>query len=182
MAHGIEKLNLEGLLLVKSDVFKDDRGFFIETYKDSAFEALGLPKFVQDNFSFSKKNVLRGLHFQLPPKAQGKLVRCLEGQIWDVAVDIRSASPTYGQWQGVELSESSGHALFVPEGFAHGFVVLSDSARVLYKTTAEYAPELERGIVWNDTNIKIDWLVSKPILASRDASFPKLSEMEKTHV
>ena len=182
MPHNIEKLNLEGLLLVKSDIFKDDRGFFVETYKESAFVQLGLPVFVQDNFSVSKKNALRGLHFQLPPKAQGKLVRCLEGQIWDVAVDIRPVSPTYGQWQGVELSENSGHALFVPEGFAHGFVVLSDSARVLYKTTAEYAPELERGIIWNDSDLNIAWPVSEPILAPRDAAFPKLSEREKADV
>lgn len=182
MAHSVEKLKLEGLLMVRSDVYKDDRGYFIETYKDSAFEALGLPRFVQDNFSFSKKGVLRGLHFQLPPKSQGKLVRCLEGQIWDVAVDIRPASPTFGQWQGVHLSDDTGQALFVPEGFAHGFVTLSESARVLYKTTAEYAPELERGIVWNDADIKIDWPVTEPILAPRDASFPKLSEMEKGHV
>ncbi|MCL5774759.1 MAG: dTDP-4-dehydrorhamnose 3,5-epimerase [Patescibacteria group bacterium] len=178
MAHKVEKLNLSGILLVKSDVYRDDRGFFIETYKDSAFEALGLPKFVQDNFSFSKKGVLRGLHYQLPPKAQGKLVRCLEGQIWDVAVDVRKGSPTYGQWQGLELSGEDGQAVYVPEGFAHGFVVVSEIARVLYKTTAEYAPELERGIVWNDEDLKIAWPITEPSLAPRDAAFPKFKDIE----
>lgn len=178
MPHRTEKLQLEGLLLVKSDVFSDDRGYFVETYKDSAFSELSLPRFVQDNFSFSKKGVLRGLHYQLAPKAQGKLVRCLEGQIWDVAVDIRKESRTYGKWQGVELSESDGQALYVPEGFAHGFVVLSETARVLYKTTAEYAPQLERGIVWNDPDLKIEWPVENPILAPRDATFPKFKDLQ----
>jgi len=178
MPHRTEKLKLEGLLLVKSDVFSDDRGYFIESYKDSAFESLGLPKFVQDNFSYSEKGVLRGLHYQLAPKAQGKLVRCLGGRIWDVAVDIRKGSPTYGKWQGVELSESDGQALYVPEGFAHGFVVVSDTARVLYKTTAEYAPQLERGIVWNDSDLKIEWPVENPILAPRDAVFPKFKDLQ----
>jgi len=178
MAHRLEKLSLPGMLLIKSDVFKDERGFFIETYKDSAFEALGLPRFVQDNFSYSKKGVLRGLHYQLAPKAQGKLVRCLEGRIWDVALDIREESPTYGQWQGIELSGEDGQAVYVPEGFAHGFVVVSETARVLYKTTAEYAPELERGIVWNDSDLKIAWPVLEPILAPRDAAFPKFKEIE----
>ncbi len=177
MAHKIEKLNLEGLLLIKSDVYKDDRGYFIETHKESTFQDLGLPNFVQDNFSFSKKGVLRGLHYQMPPKAQGKLVRCLEGQIWDVAVDIREGSATFGQWQGVELAEGDGLALYVPEGFAHGFVVLSETARVLYKTTAEYAPELERGIAWNDQDLKIGWPVENPILAPRDAAFPKFKDL-----
>lgn len=166
-------MNLEGLLLVKSDVYKDDRGYFVEMYKDSAFKDLGLPAFVQDNFSFSIKGVLRGLHYQLAPKEQGKLVRCLEGKIWDVAVDIRKNSPTYGKWQGMELSEGDGKAMFVPAGFAHGFVTLSEVARVYYKTTAEYAPDLERGIVWNDPDLSIVWPVKNPILASRDAAFPE---------
>lgn len=178
MSYKVEKLNLEGLLLIKSDVYKDDRGFFIEIYKDSAFVELGLPKFVQDNFSFSKKGVLRGLHYQIPPKAQGKLVRCLEGQIWDAVVDIRRDSKTFGQWQAKELAEGDGLALYVPEGFAHGFVVLSETARVFYKTTAEYAPELERGIVWNDEDLKIDWSMENPILAPRDADFPKFKDMQ----
>ena len=180
MAHKTEKLNLEGLLLIKSDVYKDDRGYFIETHKESAFQDLGLPKFVQDNFSFSKKGVLRGLHYQLAPKAQGKLVRCLEGKIWDVAVDIRPSSSSFGQWQGVELSEGDGLALYVPEGFAHGFVVLSETARVLYKTTAEYAPDLERGIAWNDPDLGIKWPVENPVLAARDATFPRLKEVLST--
>lgn len=176
MAMTVEKFNIEGLVLVKSDVYKDGRGYFIETYKQSAFEALGLPKFVQDNFSFSKKWVLRGLHYQVAPKAQGKLIRCLEGRIWDVGVDIRENSKTYGKWHGVELSEGDGQAFFVPEGFAHGFVVLSDTARVLYKTTAEYSPELEQGIVWNDPTLKVNWPVQDPVVADRDANFPKFLE------
>ncbi len=178
MAHKLENLGMEGLLLLKSDVYKDDRGFFIETYKDSVFSQLGLPKFVQDNFSFSKKGVLRGLHYQLAPKAQGKLVRCLEGKIWDVAVDIRKGSPTYGKWQGLELLGEDGQALYIPEGFAHGFVTISEVARVLYKTTAEYAPELERGIVWNDPDLKIAWPMEKPILAARDGAFPRFKDIE----
>lgn len=177
MAHNVEKLNLEGLLLVTSDVYKDDRGYFIETYKESVFKDLGLPAFVQDNFSFSKKGVLRGLHYQLVPKEQGKLVRCLDGKIWDVAVDIRKNSSTFGKWQGVELSEGDGKAVFVPAGFAHGFVVLSEVARVLYKTTVEYAPDLERGIVWNDSDLNIVWPIKDPVLAIRDAAFPKFKDL-----
>ena len=177
MPHNLERLNLADLLLVKSDVYKDDRGYFIETYKESVFKDLGLPLFTQDNFSFSKQGVLRGLHYQLEPKAQGKLVRCLEGRIWDVAVDVRKNSATFGQWQGLELSEGDGQALFVPAGFAHGFLVLSETAKVFYKTTAEYAPDLERGIVWNDPDLKIAWPIKSPVLAARDAAFPKFKDL-----
>ena len=178
MALEVKKFDIEGLFLVKSDVYKDDRGYFMEAHKESAFAEFGLPAFVQDNISFSKKGVLRGLHFQIPPKAQGKLVRCLEGRIWDIAVDIRESSSTYGKWQGVELAATTGEAFFIPEGFAHGFVVLSEIALVLYKTTAEYAPEAEKGIVWNDPDLKIEWPVKNPILSERDAGFLKLKDLK----
>ena len=177
MAIKLEQFTIEGLKLIVSDVFKDDRGYFVETYKQSVFREAGLPDFVQDNFSYSKKGVLRGLHYQLAPKAQAKLVRCLEGKIWDVGVDLREGSPTFGQWMGVELCEGVGKAFFVPEGFAHGFIVLSETARVLYKTTAEYAPELERGIVWNDPSLNIKWPIDNPLVQKRDAEFPQFNNL-----
>ena len=178
MPQTVKQLRIKGLFLVQTKIFRDDRGYFIESYKQSEFAALGLPEFLQDNFSFSKQGVLRGLHYQLPPFAQGKLIRVLQGRVWDVAVDIRKKSETFGQWLGVELSEESGEAFYVPAGFAHGFVVLSDTARVLYKITAEYAPEAERGIVWNDADLNIAWPVKQPLLASRDAGFPRFKEVE----
>ncbi len=177
MALQVKKFNIEGLLLLTSDVYKDDRGYFLETYKKSDFTELGLPEFVQDNFSYSKKGVLRGLHFQVPPFEQGKLIRVLEGKIWDVAVDIRPASPTHGQWQGIALEEGDGQAFYLPPGFAHGFVVLSETARVWYKTTAEYQPQAEKGIVWNDPDLKITWPEQNPTLAARDAAFPNLANI-----
>ncbi len=176
-----ERLPIEGLVLVKPKVFVDDRGFFMEFYKRSDFASAGIDvDFVQDNHSRSTKGVLRGLHYQLEPKAQGKLVRCVRGRIFDVAVDVRRGSPTFGKWFGVELSEENHHMLWIPKGFAHGFLVLSSVAEVIYKVSgAEYAPEYERCIRWDDEEIGIDWpLDGEPILSKKDANAPLLRDAE----
>ncbi|MGC9019580.1 MAG: dTDP-4-dehydrorhamnose 3,5-epimerase, partial [Candidatus Bipolaricaulaceae bacterium] len=158
-------------------VFSDERGFFMETYKYSEFAAFGIrERFVQDNHSRSAKGVLRGLHYQNPPKAQGKLVRVIVGEIFDVAVDIRKGSPTYGKWVGVRLSAENKRILYIPPGFAHGFCVLSDMAEVVYKVTEEYSPVHEAGIIWNDPEIGIEWPVERPIISPKDAKWPPLRE------
>ena len=153
------RLAIPDVMLIEPKVFGDARGFFFESFNQQAFnEATSTNhQFVQDNHSRSSRGVLRGLHYQLPPHAQGKLVRVVRGKVWDVAVDIRRNSPTFGQWVGAELSEDNQHQLWVPPGFAHGFVVLSDSADFLYKTTDYYAPQSDRGIAWNDPQIGIRW-------------------------
>ena len=159
------------VLLIEPRVFGDERGFFFESFNQKVFqEAAALePAFVQDNHSRSVKNVLRGLHYQLPPKAQGKLVRVVEGEVFDVAVDIRKSSKTFGQWVGQVLSAENKLQLWIPPGFAHGFAVLSDSAEFLYKTTDYYAPELERCIAWNDPTIGIRWPDGlQPQLSAKD--------------
>jgi dTDP-4-dehydrorhamnose 3,5-epimerase len=147
------------VLVIEPKVFGDSRGFFYESFNQEAFnKATGLDvQFVQDNHSRSAQGVLRGLHYQLPPFAQGKLVRCTRGAVWDVAVDIRKSSPTFGQWVGAELTEDNHKQFWIPPGFAHGFIVLSDSADFLYKTTAYYAPTHDRCIAWNDPSLNIDW-------------------------
>ncbi|MGC9333749.1 MAG: dTDP-4-dehydrorhamnose 3,5-epimerase [Anaerolineae bacterium] len=179
MPFEFERLEIPEVILVQAQRFADDRGFFMETYKASEFAACGMPgPFVQDNLSHSSHGVLRGLHYQLHPKAQGKLVTALTGRIFDVAVDIRRGSPTYGQWVGQELAAGSGHLLYVPPGFAHGFCVLSEEADVLYKVTEEYAPDLDRGIVWNDPEIGIAWPIANPILSAKDAALPPLNEAD----
>jgi dTDP-4-dehydrorhamnose 3,5-epimerase len=149
----------------------------METYQCSAFAAAGIQEaFVQDNFSHSGRGVLRGLHYQTPPKAQGKLVSVLSGEIFDVAVDIRRGSPTYGRWVGVRLAAANRHLIYVPVGFAHGFCVLSAEADVVYKVTEEYAPELDRGVRWNDPELGIRWPIEEPILSPKDAQLPWLRE------
>jgi len=149
----------------------------METYKHSEFSAFGIKEhFLQDNHSRSAKGVLRGLHYQNPPKAQGKLVRVILGEVFDVAVDIRKGSPTYGRWVGVVLSSENKRLLYIPPGFAHGFCVLSDVAEVLCKVTEEYAPECEAGIIWNDPGIGIEWPIKHPIISSKDAQWPTLRE------
>ncbi len=178
MPFTIEKLAIPDALLIQSKKFSDDRGFFFETFKQSEFSALGLPIFVQDNFSHSKKGVLRGLHYQLAPSTQGKLVACLSGRIFDVAVDIRKSSPTFGTWVGMELSEENSKLLYVPPGFAHGFVALEDDTRVLYKCTAEYNPQAERGVCWDDPQLAITWPFRDVVLNDRDQSFPELKDAE----
>ena len=169
------------VILVKPKVFTDTRGFFMETYKKSDFKKVGIDTdFVQDNHSKSVKGVLRGLHYQLEPRAQGKLVRCIRGKIFDVAVDIRKGSPTFGKWVGVELSEENKLMLWIPKGFAHGFLTLSDEAEIVYKVSgSEYSPEHDRCIRWNDPDINIKWpLNGEPILSEKDRLAPTLREAE----
>ncbi|GJB03934.1 dTDP-4-dehydrorhamnose 3,5-epimerase [Aeromonas caviae] len=159
--------------IIEPKVFGDERGFFFESFNQKQFEeAIGRTvTFVQDNHSKSSKGVLRGLHYQLPPHAQGKLVRCVAGEVFDVAVDIRKSSPTFGQWVGVHLSGDNKRQLWIPEGFAHGFVTLSDSAEFLYKTTDYYHPESEACIIWNDSDLNIAWpFISDISLSGKDSS------------
>ncbi|EFK5334952.1 TPA: dTDP-4-dehydrorhamnose 3,5-epimerase, partial [Escherichia coli] len=153
------KTEIPDVLIFEPKVFSDERGFFFESFNQKVFEeAVGRKvKFVQDNHSKSSKGVLRGLHYQLEPYAQAKLVRCMVGEVFDVAVDIRKSSPTFGKWVGVNLSAENKHQLWIPEGFAHGFLVLSNTAEVLYKTNNYYNKENERNIIWNDNTIDIDW-------------------------
>jgi dTDP-4-dehydrorhamnose 3,5-epimerase len=173
MPFTFEPTDLPGVIVVTPKVFGDDRGFFMETYKRSAFEAAGLEvSFSQENHSRSSAGTLRGLHYQREPRAQGKLVRAVFGEIFDVAVDIRRGSPTFGRWVGVTLSAANRKAMYVPPGFAHGFCVTSSDAEVLYLTTEEYEPELEHGIVWNDPALGIAWPVGNPMLSPRDRQWP----------
>ena len=168
------------VLILEPKVFGDARGFFFESFNQKAFnEATGLDlNFVQDNHSRSAKGVLRGLHYQLSPHAQGKLVRVVRGAVFDVAVDIRQGSPTFGQWVGVELSEDNHRQLWIPPGFAHGFLTLSDSADFLYKTTDYYAPSHERCIAWNDPQIGVTWpdIGMTPLLSAKDEKGKTLTE------
>ena len=176
----IEKTPLSGVVIVKNRVFADDRGFFMETYNQKRFDSVGLPSnFVQDNHSRSTKGVVRGLHYQFP-LWQGKLVRVLSGAIYDVAVDIRPDSTTYGQWYGVELNDENHLQLYIPPGFAHGFATLSDSADVTYKCTSMYKAEDDAGIAWNDPDIGVDWPVDDPIVSDKDANAPRLSQIQIT--
>jgi len=172
-----KRLEIPDLILIEPKVFEDERGFFLEAYKYSDFQAFGISEhFLQDNHSRSAKGVLRGLHYQNPPKAQGKLIRVIAGEIFDVAVDIRKGSPTYGKWVGLILSAQNKKMLYVPPGFAHGFCVLSDVAEVLYKTTDEYSPKYEAGILWNDPDIGITWPIKDPILSEKDKRWLPLRE------
>ncbi len=179
MPFDFTNLKIPGVVAVKTKRFGDDRGFFMETYKHSEFEAAGIAEhFVQDNQSRSARSVLRGLHYQKDPKAQGKLVRCLSGRIFDVAVDIRKGSPTYAKWIGEELTAENGLMLYIPPGFAHGFLVMSDAADILYKCTEEYSPENERGIIWNDPDIGISWPFGNPVLSAKDGDLPRLRDAD----
>src|SRR5262245_40063968 len=169
---------LPGVVIVEPKVFADDRGFFIETYKRSDFVAGGIDvDFVQENHSKSVRGTLRGLHFQRAPKAQAKLVRAIEGEVFDVVVDIRKGSPTFGRWEAVVLSAENRRSVYVPAGYAHGFCVTSAEAQVVYKTSAEYAPELEGGVRWDDPALAIPWPVAVPILSPRDGRWPSLAEL-----
>jgi dTDP-4-dehydrorhamnose 3,5-epimerase len=175
----IEETPLPGLLLEKPDVFGDERGYFQESWNLRRYTEAGLDRhFVQDNLSFSRKGILRGLHFQ-NPHAQGKLVYALRGEVFDVAVDVRADSPTFGQWYGVTLSEDNHLQLFVPEGFAHGFCVTSETALFAYKCTDFYRPELEFSIRWDDPEIGIDWPVENPTLSKKDQSAGRLSDFAR---
>ncbi|MEK7704746.1 MAG: dTDP-4-dehydrorhamnose 3,5-epimerase [Myxococcota bacterium] len=166
---------ISDVLLIEHDRYADDRGFFTETGRDDAFAAAGLPHFVQDNHSRSQRGVLRGLHFQDAPRPLAKVVRCLRGAIFDVAVDIRRGSPTYGRWLGRELDETQPTMLFLPPGFAHGFCVLSDEADVVYRQSDYYVPELDRCLRWDDAEIGIAWPIAAPLLSPKDAAAPPLA-------
>jgi dTDP-4-dehydrorhamnose 3,5-epimerase len=178
--------DLPGVVLIEPAVFSDDRGWFTESFNRQRFiaglAALGLPaprEFVQDNESASRRGVLRGLHYQLPPHPQGKLVRVTQGAAFDVAVDIRRSSPHFGRWVGIEMSADNRRQMWIPEGFAHGFVALQDDTRFQYKTTDYYAKDCERAIVWNDADIGIRWPFDvMPLLAPKDAAAPGLSSAE----
>ena len=172
---------IPGLLILEPKVFGDARGFFMESYNAKAFQdATGLtPNFVQDNHSRSGKGVLRGLHYQIE-QAQGKLVRVTRGSVFDAVVDLRKSSPTFGQWAGVELSEENSRQLWIPPGFAHGFLVTSDSADFLYKTTDYYAPQFERSLAWNDPTVGVEWPLAgtAPLLSAKDVAGKPLAECE----
>jgi len=176
-------LSIPDVVMIEPLGFKDHRGLFAELYKQSDFREGGINEtFVQDNYSHSGKDVLRGLHYQKLPKAQGKLIKVVHGRIFDVAVDIRRESQTYGAWVGVELSAEDLQMLYIPPGFAHGFCVLSEVASVLYKVTHEYEPQLDRGIIWNDPEVGIQWPVTNPIISAKDAQLPTLDKADNNFV
>lgn len=180
MPFEFETTPLEGCILIKPKKFSDVRGYFKEIYKKTDFVVSGISsEFVQDNLSYSVKNVIRGLHFQKPPKEQSKLVFCVYGEIFDVAVDLRKNSKTYLKWYGVSLNHENGYMFYIPKGFAHGFIVRSDFAIVCYKCDEEYSPQHECGIRYNDPTIKIDWGVDEPILSQKDLKLPFLHEIEE---
>lgn len=173
---------IPGVVVLEPQVFGDDRGYFLESYNQEKLADLGFNHtFVQDNQSFSRKGVLRGLHYQWP-LAQGKLVQCIQGEIWDVALDIREGSPTFGQWFAETLTGENHKALYIPEGFAHGFAVLSETALVAYKCTAPYRHEQDAGIIYNDPQFNIPWPIETPQLSPKDEKLPKLSEVEQARL
>lgn len=182
----IEKTALEGVIIVTPDVYTDERGMFMETFSEMRYrEMLGLTpheNFIQDNLSVSKKGVLRGLHYQAPPMAQGKLVSVLRGSVLDVAVDIRTGSSTYGEHVVVELSVDNHRQLWIPRGFAHGFIALEDDTIFTYKCTNVYSREHERGIVWNDSALGIDWGEATPIVSEKDKQHPLFADIPKEFV
>ncbi len=171
--------NIPDVMIIKPECFYDERGFFTEIYKREEFEKFGInANFVQVNQSRSKKDVLRGLHYQLNPMAQGKLIRVLNGEIFDVAVDIRKGSPWYGKWVSARLSSDNRKMLYAPKGFAHGFLVLSQTADIEYYCDEIYSPDHERGIIWNDSELAIEWPVKKPILSKKDLANSRLMSAE----
>ncbi len=169
---------LEGLWMIEPQVFTDERGFFMETYRESEFLRAGIvERFVQDNHSYSRHGVMRGLHFQFGPKAQGKLVRVVRGRVWHVAVDLRTDSPSYRKWHALELSAENRRMLYLPPGFAHGLLTLSEEAEVVYKCTAEYDKSNDGGLRWDDPELAIDWPFRNVILSQKDATLPYLKEL-----
>lgn len=183
MALAAEELAIEGVKLVTAPVYADARGSFEELYRASAYAELGIPQpFVQDNHSRSSRHVLRGMHFQISPAAQGKLVTVLHGAVLDVAVDLRRDSPTFMRWVSAELSGGSGRSLYIPVGCAHGFLALTDEVHFVYKCTAEYSPAHERGFRWNDPAVGIEWVVDSPMVAERDASLPLVADLNLDEV
>lgn len=174
----ITKTKIEGLLVIEPKIFRDPRGLFFETYHAQRYVEAGIQgPFVQDNYSQSTKGTLRGLHFQ-EPRAQGKLVMVVEGSVYDVALDIRKGSPTFGQWVAVELSADNRRQVYIPPGCAHGFCVTSETAAFMYKCTDFYSPADERGIIWNDPALGIPWPTKEPVLSAKDRALPTLAEME----
>jgi dTDP-4-dehydrorhamnose 3,5-epimerase len=168
---------IDGLLVIEPKIFKDKRGFFMETYNRQKYEAAGITEtFVQDNLSYSKKKTVRGLHFQIR-RSQAKLVQAVAGEIFDVAVDLRPASTTFGKWTGARLSDKNGHQMYIPKGFAHGFCVLSEFALFYYKCSDFYAPDDEGGIIWSDQDIGIEWPVENPIISEKDKQYPNLANL-----
>ncbi len=186
MPFEFERLEIKDVVLIKPKIFRDKRGFFLEAYKKLEFETFGIKDdFIQDNHSKSIKGVLRGLHYQKSPKAQAKLVRCIRGKIFDVAVDIRKNSPTFKKWVGVELSEENQYMLYIPIGFAHGFLTLSEEAEIMYKVAgSEYSPAHDAGIIYNDPDINIDWpkLDVDFILSHKDKSLPRLKDSKEEDI
>jgi len=177
MSYIFEKSNIPDILLLKPQVFSDNRGYFLETYKNSEFVDNGIKdNFVQDNISHSTKGVIRGLHYQLDPASQSQIVRVVRGKVWDVVVDIRKNSPTFKKWVGVELSDENNYAVYMPPGFAHGFVVLSDEVTMYYKCSAEFDAKLDGGIRWNDQDLNIEWPVKDPIISDKDNNLPLLKD------
>ena len=168
MSFIFKQLSIPDLLLIQPKVFKDERGFFMEKYKKGDFDKYDIPPFVQDNHSYSQRGVIRGLHYQLNPYSQGKLVSVIGGKIWDIAVDIRKDSVYFGKWEGVELSEENNLSFYIPPGFAHGFVALSDNVHLFYKCTNEYNSSSERSIRWDDPDLNIDWKITDPLLSDKD--------------
>jgi dTDP-4-dehydrorhamnose 3,5-epimerase len=178
MPFTFQPLEVAGAVLITPRVFPDGRGFFLESYKASDFAAAGVTEpFVQENHSSSARGVLRGLHFQRSPHAQGKLVQALQGEIFDVYVDLRRDSPTFGRWHGEVLSADNRLMLYIPPWCAHGFCVLSEEAHVQYKVTSEYAPDAEGGVAWDDPDVGIDWPVAEPLLSPRDEAWPRLCDL-----
>jgi dTDP-4-dehydrorhamnose 3,5-epimerase len=185
MPFEFERLSIPEVILVKPKKFGDDRGFFMETFKYSDFEKLGIKgPFRQDNHSKSiESNVLRGLHYQLDPKPQGKLVRVVTGSVFDVAIDIRKTSPTFGKWVAAELTDKNNHMLWVPPGFAHGILTLEENTHLLYKCTSEYDPNLDRCIKWDDPDISIDWPLDKlPVLSEKDSAALFLKDAQINYI
>ena len=178
MPFSFEKQEIAGLVVVTPRAFPDGRGLFLESYKKSEFVANGITnEFVQDNHSVSSKGVLRGLHFQKPPKAQAKLVRVVKGAVWDVAVDVRADSPTYLKWLSIELTEENKKMFYIPVGFAHGFVSLVDDTVLVYKCTEEYDPSTDSGIRWDDPALKIPWPVTSPLVSEKDQALGSCSDL-----
>lgn len=174
----IEETNIPGVLIIHPDLFGDSRGYFLETWNQQRYAEVGLNiNFVQDNLSYSQQGVLRGLHFQ-NPDAQGKLVYVIDGEVFDVAIDIRVGSPTFGEWVGNILSGRNKRQVYIPEGFAHGFCVLSETALFTYKCTDVYSPSNENGILWNDPDLAITWPLAKPILSNKDKQYSRLRDID----
>lgn len=178
MAYTFTPYKLEGLLLIEGKFLPDERGSFQEAWRDDDFRAAGIPRFVQDNLSRSKRGVVRGLHYQKNPSAIGKLIRCMRGKIFDAAVDIRKGSPTFGKWASVELDGDSNRMLWVPAGFAHGFQAVSDTADVLYKVTGYWSQPDDRGVQWNDPDIGVPWPLADARHSPKDAGWPPLARAD----